>query len=91
MNWREAPTRDEAIEKALKADTGRPWYKSKHHPWTSISYANNNMSYGYSFIEDTFHLLTGIDGLGVHGKIESIFTGTFEQCQEKFYENKPGR
>ena len=72
----------------LSFATGRNWYESKIHPYTAISYCNNNMSYAYEFAGDLYHVVTGIDGLGVNGKIESIFSGKFEECQEKFFELK---
>jgi hypothetical protein len=83
-------TRDRRVEMIsdLGNLTGRTWYLAQVGNFSAYSYANNNMSYAYDFLTDSFHLVEGIDGLGINGKIKSIFTGTFADCQLAFYKQR---
>lgn len=76
----------EALVRFLSETTERKWFQDPVFGYSALSYANNNMSYAYDFMKDEFMLVRGIDGLGINGKVETIFNGTFEQCVYKFFE-----
>ena len=69
--------------------TDRHWFKSEICGISAISYCNSGMSYGYDFLANTFLLLGNVDGLrGIHGKVETLFVGSFEECRSEFFKRK---